>query len=339
MKIKENLDLKFLTTFRTGGKARFFCPVKNERELIQALNFAEENNLPFFILGGGSNILVSDSGFSGLAIKMENKGVEFEENREGGVIVNAMAGEDWDSLVLKCVEKSLWGIENLSMIPGTVGAAPVQNIGAYGSEIKDVIDSVRTYDLNKKEFIEFNNKECLFEYRSSIFKKEFPRYIIVSVKIKLKIFGKPNLNYKDLKDYFSKEKEEPSLYSVRKAVIDIRKNKLPDIKEVGTAGSFFKNPIIDISKAKELKDRYKELPIYPEGDNMSKVSLAWIIDNICGYKNIKKGNVGTYKNQALVIVNEGNATSEEIKSFAREIGNKVKEKTGLDIEPEVRYVG
>ncbi len=332
-----------MTTFKIGGRAQFFCAVQSENDLEEAVKFAKENNLQFFVLGGGSNILISDKGFEGLVIKMEMKGIEFQENgAEEKVIVKA--GEDWDNFVEEVVKRGLYGLENLSLIPGTVGAAPVQNIGAYGSEVKDSIESVRVFDTEKMEFRDFRNFECKFEYRNSIFKIKNNLFIIVSVAFVLKQNGQVNIDYKDLQEFFLlKNNFKPSLTEVREAVISIRTVKLPDVRKIGTAGSFFKNAIIGHSQAHDLKVRYSGLPIYPVNDSDDnenvKVSLAWILDHVCGYRGASKGNVGTYKNQALVLVNNGNATAEEIKQFAHEIKRVVKEKTAIDIEEEVQYVG
>ncbi len=332
MKIEKNKNLAEFTTFRIGGPAQFFCSVTTEAELEEAVAFAKTNKLNLFVLGGGSNILMSDDGFQGLVVKMEMKGVEFVGSR-----VTVKAGENWDELVATCVEKGFYGIENLSYIPGTVGAAPVQNIGAYGSEVKDTVELVRAYDTEEGIFKEFSNFDCHFEYRDSMFKKAGGRYIITSVVFILNSEGKINIEYRDLKEYF-KENTQPTLQDVRNAVIEIRKRKLPDIKEYGTAGSFFKNPIISQGQAADLKKDYPELPIYPVDDAHVKVSLAWIIDKICNFKGVGKGDVGTYKNQALVLVNNGNATAKEIKEFAKEIENTVFEKTKIKIEPEVQYI-
>jgi UDP-N-acetylmuramate dehydrogenase len=270
------------------------------------------------------------NGLKGLVIKMEIKGVEFS-----GEKVTVKAGENWDEFVAQCVEKGLGGVENLSYIPGTVGAAPVQNIGAYGSEIKDTLESVRALDTVDGVFKEFSNFDCQFEYRNSLFKKG-NRYIITSATLHLKKDGSVNISYKDLKDYFGDGK--PTLSEVRDAVIKIRQRKLPNVRDVGTAGSFFKNPIIKRSIANDLKAAYPELPVYPVSDDTVKVSLGWIIDHICKFKGVGKGDVGTYRNQALVLVNNGNATSKEVKAFAHEIEKAVKEKTGIEIEPEVLFI-
>ncbi len=350
MKIEKDKSLKEFTTFKIGGNAQFFCAVQNEDELTEAVDFAQTNKagrkVPIFVLGGGSNILISDKGFQGLVIKMEIKGVEFTDQENGDVLVIAKAGEDWDAFVEKTVEKGFYGLENLSLIPGTVGAAPVQNIGAYGSEIKDTVHSVKIFDTAEGVFKNFSKDDCQFEYRDSLFKKksnQIPdfgtRYIVTSVTFKLNKKGKVNIDYKDVREYFAmKNIETPTLAEVRRAVVEIRSNKLPDVRKVGTVGSFFKNPIVTNEQAIELKNKYPDLPIYPIDETYTKISLAWILDKVCGYKGTSKGHVGTYKNQALVLVNNGDATAKEILDFAEEIKKSVKEKSGIDIEEEVQRV-
>lgn len=340
MNIISNLNLNNLTSFRIGGKARFFCIIKDTNDIKQGIKFAKDNNLDIFILGGGSNILVSDQGFDGLVMKMEIKGIELNILDEQEVVVKAYAGENWDDLVKYTVEKNLRGLENLSYIPGTVGASPVQNIGAYGSEVKDTIDYVEVYDTKFDSFLKLSNLDCNFSYRNSLFKQEKGRYIVISVGFLLHRDNKFNIEYKDLKEYFLKNNTGMlTPQKIRDAVIEIRKNKLPDIKDVGTAGSYFKNPIIKKQKANEMKTLWPDLPIYPYSEFEVKVSLAWIIDKLCGLKGKTKGEVGIYKNQALVIVNNGNASAKQVMDFAGEIIKIVKEKTGIDIESEVEWVG
>ncbi len=338
MKITENQGLKELTTFKTGGNARYFCIVTNEDELIEAIGFSKKNKIPFFILGGGSNILVADKGFDGLVIKIEIKGIKYEEN---GNSVKAIvgAGENWDNLVADTIERGYYGLENLSLIPGTVGASPVQNIGAYGSEVKDTIESVYVLDVKKDEYKTFSNSECDFSYRDSIFKKEKGRYVVIYVTFNLNKDGKLNLTYKDVQEYFNKrQNSNPSLRQVRNAIVDIRTNKLPNLQEYGTAGSFFKNVIVSQAKARELVSKYPDIIVHQVNDKKVKIPLAWILDNICGFKGKRKGNVGVYKNQALVLVNYGNAISNEVIELAQEMVDCVYEKTGIEIFPEVEYV-
>ncbi len=338
MEIQKNIPLKDHTTFRIGGPARFFCRVKNEDELIEAVSYSKKYKVPFFVLGGGSNILVADEGFEGIVIKMEMKGITYKE--EGNqTSVTAFAGENWDDFVEQTVEKKLYGLENLSYIPGTVGAAPVQNIGAYGSEVKDTIDSVHVLDVVKDEYKDLTNTDCKFSYRNSIFKEDPKRYIVLSVTFALKKKGALNLEYKDVQEYFDfKRIKEPTLKQVRNAVVEIRQRKLPDIKEYGTAGSFFKNVIVSSAQAAALIKKYPDMIVHPVTDKKVKIPIAWILDNLCGFRGVKKGNVGTYKNQALVIINLGNATATEIIALAQKMVDRVYEKTEIEIEPEVEYV-
>jgi UDP-N-acetylmuramate dehydrogenase len=334
MKIIEGKSLAPFTTFRIGGDARFFCAVENKEDLQKAINFAKEKSLPIFIFGGGSNILVSDKGFDGLVVKIDIKGIEKLENDS----VRAGAGENWDDFVGWAVSNGYGGLENLSLIPGTVGAAPVQNIGAYGVEVGNLIESVEVFDVKENAFKNLEHKECHFSYRDSLFKKEKGRYIIVSVLFTLKKKNtKPDISYKDLKEYF-KDTSESSIVEVRAAVIAIRTAKLPDVRKVGTAGSFFKNPIISNEKYLGLKETYPELPNFPESDGRVKIPLAWIIDKICGLKGKRFGKAGIHETQALVIVNHGAASFEDVEKVAREVEKEVKEKTGTDIEREVIMV-
>ncbi len=339
MKIEKDVKLKDFTTFRIGGPAQFFCAVTTEAELQEAVKFAHENNLEIFVLGGGSNILISDEGFEGLVIKMEMKGATFTDDGDTFVHVEVKAGEEWDGFVAECVGRGLYGVETLSYIPGTVGGAVVQNAGAYGTEVKDIIETVRVFDITQGVFADFMNHHCEFEYRNSLFKRDQGRYIILSVTFRLEKKGTVNTKYREVSEYFStKNISSPTLEEVRNAVIEIRKRKLPDVHEIGTAGSFFKNPIIALGHAAELKQQFPDLPVYPVDDTYVKVSLAWIIDKACNFKGMGKGDVGTYKNQALVLVNNGNATAKEVKEFAHEIEKIVFEKTKIQIEPEVLYI-
>jgi len=337
MEIIKGKPLADFTTFRIGGNARFFCTIEKKEDLPEAVVFAREKSLPIFILGGGSNILISDKGFDGLVVKMGI--VEVEEIKAG--LVRAGAGENWDDFVAWTVDKGYGGLENLSLIPGTVGAAPVQNIGAYGVEVGDLIDSVEVFDAKENTFKSLSHKECDFSYRDSAFKKEKGRYVIASVLFKLKKNTTPDISYKDLVELF-KNKQKPSIAEVRAAVIAIRTAKLPDLSKVGTAGSFFKNPVISKEKYAELKERYPELPSFAEsakgGDGRVKVPLAWIIDKVCGLKGNKYGKAGIHETQALVIVNYSNASFEDVEKAAKEVEKSVKEKTGIDIEREVIMV-
>ena len=343
MKIQENIPLAKYTTFKIGGPAHFFCAVSNAEELKEAVVFAKEKGVPFFILGGGSNILISDEGFAGLVIKMEIVGKMINGNiSENQFIVTAGAGENWDDFVRWTLENGFNGLENLSFIPGTVGAAPVQNIGAYGAEAGQFISSVKVFDTKEMKESELTGRDCHFGYRNSLFKKEKGRYVITYVNFSLKKDGKVSVEYKDLKDFFAGKSATVS--DVRNAVVSIRKNKLPDWTVWGTAGSFFKNPVISKEKFDELKKLYPELPGFPEvsasGEptQQIKIPLGWVLDNICKAKGMMNGSVGTYQKQALVIVAKPGATAKEVITFTKDLMKQVKDKIDVTVEAEVEWV-
>ncbi len=342
--ILENIPLQEYTTFRIGGPARYFVCAETIEDVRDSLAFAHAKKIPVFILGGGSNILVSDEGFSGLVIKMEIVGIDIDKET-----ITAGAGVNWDKLVACTVEKNLHGLENLSLIPGTVGAAPVQNIGAYGAEVKDAIAWVEVLDKESWEMKKLSKEECAFGYRTSIFKKpEGKKYIITRVAFALAKNGKANFEYKDLKSYFAKQEiASPAAHQVREAVIVIRNQKLPDVKKLGTAGSFFKNPIVSKEKLAELLKKFPEIVSFPVSnssyakaseDDFVKISAAWLLDKVCGFKGYREGDVGSYQNQALVLVNFGSASAKDIKSLAAKMSVCALEKTGIVLEQEVEYV-
>jgi UDP-N-acetylmuramate dehydrogenase len=346
--ISENVLLKEHTTFRIGGPARFFVAVKDIVELTDALLFAQQKGLPLFILGGGSNILMSDEGFNGLVIKNEIAGIVLEESEAhahvpaGTTLVVAGAGEEWDSFVGQTVERGLFGLETLSLIPGTVGAAPVQNIGAYGAEVKSSVRWVEAMHVETGELRTFANSECEFSYRMSFFKTlEGKKYVITRVGFLLKKHDKPNTTYRDIQKYIQEHnlaEADITLQKVRDMVIDIRTNKLPSVREYGTAGSFFKNPIISKGDYEKLLAEYPMMPSYPTGTDNVKIPAAWILDNLCGFKGFREGDIGVYKNQALVLINYGNATAEQIKTLAQRMIDEVKMKTNIILEREVEYI-
>lgn len=329
IKIEENVALASMTTMRTGGTARFFMRVASVDDLKSALFFAKENSLPIFILGGGANTVVSDNGFPGLVIKIEIKGIKHSDG-----FVTAGAGEWWDNVVSLAVEKNLVGIENLSFIPASVGGAVVQNIGAYGAELKDSIFSVEVLNREKMKTETFTLKDCEFGYRESLFKKN-KNFIVLRATFKLEQNGKPNSSYEEVKKYFEdKNINTPSLIEVREAIIDIRNAKLPK-SPLGSAGSFFKNPIVSLSVFEKLKKQFPEIVAYPQDDNTVKISAAWLIDKVGGWRGVRKGDVGVHDKQALILVNYGSATAEEVLDFAQEIKNDIKNKTGVTLEEEV----
>jgi len=370
MTFSENIPLAQYTTFKIGGPARFLCIVKSEADILSAILFAKEKGLSFFVLGGGSNILVSDAGYKGLVIKNEIKGIGEGEGDglehgfpidKGAKVFNVGAGENWDQFVKFAVESEYYGIENLSAIPGVVGATPVQNIGAYGVDVSTTIVNVRAYDVVQEKFVDISNTDCHFEYRSSIFKKSKNKFIISRVDFRLIKNGKINIGYKDLQNYFKEKSEReglasgpgresptsdtydtsdtvPTLQQVRDAVIYIRSQKLPDWKQWGTAGSFFKNPVISKESFDLLQKKYPDLPGFPESDGRVKVALGWILDKVCGAKGLVMGNVETYEKQALVLVSKPGATASEVIHMSDELIKIVKAKTGIEIEAEVEWV-
>ncbi|MFZ3011544.1 MAG: UDP-N-acetylmuramate dehydrogenase [Minisyncoccia bacterium] len=337
MKIEQNYNLSKLNTFGINANAEFFVEINNEEELRELFAdpiFAENRKL---FLGGGSNVLfVKD--FDGIVVLNKLKGIETKEENSEFVIVRAMGGEVWHELVMFVVNRGYWGIENLALIPGTVGAAPIQNIGAYGVEVKEVLLEVEAFEIETGFKRIFSKEECKMGYRDSVFKNELKnKYFISAVNLKLSKKEKKNVEYKILKEYLETNRVE--IYNpknISDAVASIRLSKLPDPKIVGNAGSFFKNVFIDKDKLKKLKNEYEEMPYFEE-DGMIKIPAGWLIEQ-CGWKGKRIGNVGVHEKQALVLVNHGGATGAEIVELANEIIQSVKEKFGLNIVPEVNVV-
>ncbi len=333
IQIQENVALAPFTTMRAGGDARFFVRVKNTDEVIEAVLWAGAHELPIFILGGGSNTLVPDEGFRGIVIKFEIKGITYE-NTPTGVRVVASAGDVWDDVVRDVVARNLWGIENLSLVPGHVGGAVVQNIGAYGVEARETIFSVDAFDIFTLKIKTFSNKECEFGYRESIFKKN-KHLVIISASFDLVRDGASHTDYEDVKKYFNeKEIVIPTLVEIRDAVVAIRTAKMP-APPLGTAGSFFKNPVVSVDKFEDLKQQFPEIKAYPQGDGTVKLSAAWLLDKVGNFRGVRRGGAGVHERQALIIVNYGNASTQEILALAGVMKSEVKEKTGVDLKEEV----
>lgn len=329
IKIEENVPLGFFTTMRVGGNARFFVKVKDVAGLKSAILFAREKLLPIFILGGGSNTIVSERGFPGLVIKIEFKGIKFENNR-----ITVATGEVWDDVVRDAVLRNLWGIENLSLIPGNVGGAVVQNIGAYGVEVRETIFSVEAFDIEKMKLKIFLRDGCEFGYRESIFKKN-KNLIVISATFVLSQNKTSRTDYEDLKKYFETNGiNELTLEEIRDAIIAIRTAKMP-APHIGTAGSFFKNPVVSAEQYEELKMKFPKMKAYSQGDNGMKLSAAWLLDHVGGWRGERRGDAGVHEKQALILVNYGTATADEMLSLANEIKRDIKEKTGVTLEEEV----
>ena len=339
MAIRQQVLLSPHTTMRVGGPAHFFSEVRSDDELPELISFAKERNLPVFFLGEGSNILVGDGGFPGLVLKIATKGISFSDVSPNEVMVTAEAGEHWDDLVEETVERGLHGLENLSLIPGTVGAAPVQNIGAYGAEIREVFSFVDVFDTKTSKVYRLENDECKFDYRDSIFKHEGRHLVVLRVGLALKKEAPLKTHYKDVARYLTEHAlTDPTLHDMRTAVCAIRKAKLPDWGKVGTVGSFFKNPVISKENYHTLLQKFPGMPGIA-GNGAVKVSLAWIIDTLCGFKGVRRGGIGVHERQVLVLVNDKGGTARDICELADEITASVFKKTGLRIEPEVSYIG
>lgn len=324
---------KQYTTIKTGGEISHFFEAKNDSDVVSASKFAKENNLSLFVLGGGSDILVSDEPFNGVVIQYTGSDVKLD-----GQELTSQAGKLWDDLVEFSVEKDLQGIECLSGIPGTVGAAPIQNIGAYGQELKDTFVSLRAYDTQKEEFVEFSKNDCQFGYRDSVFKNKdhWQKFVIVEVKLKLNKGKKPQVIYDSLKTEIG-DKEDIQLKEVRNAVLKIRANRLEDWNTVPNAGSFFKNPIVDLNKKEELSKKHPDLKFY-ETESGYKVFAANLVEK-SGWKGKKLGGAQVSTKHALIITNpEKKATTKEILELAGEIQTDVYEKFGIKLVPEVQYI-
>lgn len=337
MLINKNISLKPFHSFASNEKATYFSTIANKEEIVELSKWCKENNKPFLILGSGTNILFTKH-FEGIVAKMEIMGLKKIAETSNEVILEVGAAEQWNYFVSYCVQKGWGGIENLSLIPGTVGASPIQNIGAYGVEAKDCIKSVIAYDTINEQWVTFNNEACEFGYRSSKFKTSKNRYIISHVQFTLQKQPTLKTDYGVIREVLhDKNIKSPSLIDISNAIIQIRRDKLPDPQKIGNAGSFFKNPIISIELHDVLKKEYPAMVAHPISDHSYKVAAGWLIES-CGWKGIKKGNVGCYEKQALVIVSYGIESGSEVFAFSEEILQSVKEKFGITLEREVNIL-
>ena len=338
MNIQQNISLKEFNTFGIDAKAREFVVINTVEELCifcAAFNLSDRNIL---VLGGGSNVLLTGN-FDGMVIKMNLKGIEMVSENDNHVWIKAMAGEVWHEFVLYCIEKGLGGVENLSLIPGCVGAAPMQNIGAYGVEIKDTFDSLEAVEIASGDMVKFSNSDCKFGYRESIFKQEAKgKYIISSVTFKLSKHPLCNVSYGAIQQVLAEIKlTTPTVKEVSDAVISIRQSKLPNPKVLGNAGSFFKNPEIPAEQYNALKAEHPSIVGYPASSGNIKVAAGWLIEQ-AGWRGKVVGNVGSHKDQALVLVNYGGASGNEIWQLAMDIQASVLQKFGVTITPEVNVI-
>jgi len=347
MLIRENVPLAPMTTLGVGGPARFFAEAGSAAEVRQAVHQAAERGLPLFVLGGGSNLVVSDAGWPGLVLRIRVTGME--ERDEGEKIsFEVGAGEEWDSFVARAVARNCAGIECLSGIPGSVGGTPVQNVGAYGQEVSETIESVQALDLKDGQLRELCNTACGFAYRTSLFNtSERGRYIILRVSYALTRGGQPRIEYADLKKYFDGRSRLPSLAEVRDAVRHIRAGKamliVPGDEDCRSAGSFFKNPVLTAQQHQQLCGRAEAMglhvPSYPALRAQHKVSAAWLVEHSGLAKGYTRGHVGISRKHALAIVNRGGATAAEVIALKNEIQQRVADTFNIQLLPEPVFIG
>jgi len=340
IKVKKNADLTAFNTLGVKAKADKLVEVDSVEDLISLHKSGFFKTNEPFILGGGSNVLLLGN-LSNPVLKISIPGIEVKKEDRNHVLVEIGAGVNWHSFVEYCVINNYGGVENLALIPGTTGAAPIQNIGAYGVELDQVFDSLELFDIRSGKVKTYLKEECEFGYRDSIFKCDLKgKVIVTSVTLRLtKSHHKINTEYRALSE-FLREKQifSPAIKDIFDAVVAIRKSKLPDPSLLGNAGSFFKNPVVENSVAEQLKDKHADMPAYEVDESHKKIPAGWLIEK-AGWKGKQFGNVGTYRNQALVIVNHGGATGHEIYDHAKKIKESVSEMFGIDLVPEVNIFG
>ncbi len=335
MEFHENIPLKNFTTMRLGGNARYMTEVRTPDEVVTAFKSAKSQNLPIFIIGGGSNVIASDNGFAGLVMRMRIPGFEIVGDDTNSTTIKVGAGEEWDSVVGRTVEMRLSGIEAMSAIPGTTGAAPVQNVGAYGQEIADTLVSLDAYDSQNDSFVTLNNADCGFSYRQSIFRStQVGRYIIISLTLKLsKNLPQPPF-YEALQKYF--DERNVTMFTqeiVRDAVIDIRTNKLPDPKLLPNSGSFFKNAVVESWQLNELKSKYPNIPVFDMGDGKFKIPSGWLIEQT-GLKGQVLHGIKIHDKNCLVLINQSATGYSDLAQARDEIIGAVRDKFRVQIEQE-----
>lgn len=338
LSIQTNFPLREYNTFGIAAKAASYLPITDVQLLPDLYAAGRLAQQPLLVLGGGSNILFT-ADFPGLVLHMCNRGISIAAEDDNAVYVRAAAGENWHAFVLWTLQRGLGGLENLSLIPGTVGASPIQNIGAYGVEVKDSLHSLTYFDLVSGEMITLDNQACQFAYRDSVFKRALHgRAIIVDVCFALPKHWQPNLRYAELAQELSARGViHPDPRTISDAVIAIRSRKLPDPAAIGNAGSFFKNPLVSAPQRAALLEQYPQLVSYPQPDGSYKLAAGWLIDQ-CGWKGKAVGSAGVYEKQALVLINRGSARGDEVVALARAIQADVKQRFGVQLEPEPVFV-
>lgn len=338
LKIEKNKDLTPHTTLKIGAPAEFFAVIRSREDLAEAINWAKDNKKKIWVLGGGSNVLITKK-VMGLVLKNEIRGMEIVEKREGYSLAEAKSGENWSRFVNFVVGHGLYGLENLFLIYGTVGAAPIQNIGAYGVELKDVFYHLKAVDLKTGHEKIFSAADCRFNYRDSVFKRRLKgRYFIYSLTVKLSHQPDFKLDYGAIREKLAEQGiTKPRLPEVVKVIQEIRNSKLPNPALLPNAGSFFQNPTIDLKRYKKLQKKYPDLPQYPFSAKKVKVPAGWLIEK-AGFRGKKIGPVSMYEKQALVLVNYGQATAKQALSLVQKVKVAVKKKFGVDLQEEVNVI-
>ena len=338
MKLQSDFPLKQYNTFGIDAKAKLFARFESVEELQMLLQMPEIQKEEKLVLGGGSNLLFTKD-FDGVVLQNGIEGIKVLQEDDAHVLVKAGGGEVWHSFVLYALQQNYGGVENLSLIPGTVGAAPLQNIGAYGVELKDIFHELEAVHLQTGEVRTFDNASCKFGSRESIFKNEVKgQYVVTSVIFRLHKKHTFNTSYGAITDTLEEmQVQQPSIQDISAAVCHIRQSKLPDPKQIGNAGSFFKNPEIPLDQFQQLKEQYPSIPSYPVSDTTVKVPAGWLIEQ-CGWKGKVLGNYGVHKNQALVLVNYGGAKGEQVRQLAYDIIASVEERFGIRLHPEVNIL-
>ena len=336
--IKENVSLKSYNTLAVDVAARFFVVVQSLEQLQDALAWAQQRNVAVFLLGGGSNLVLT-ADLEMLVIHVQLQGIRILSEDADCARIEAQAGENWHAFVQWSLTQGFSGLENLSLIPGNIGAAPVQNIGAYGVELKDHLESVFFYDRETQQTQRLITAECQFAYRDSLFKRESGRRVILSVIFKLPKVAVLRLDYGDLQGYLAKQQVmQPTPQDVSRAVCEVRAEKLPDPSKLANTGSFFKNPVVSAAHAEQLKQSYPNIVNFAQGDGQVKLAAGWLIDQ-AGWKGVRQGDAGVHAKQALVLVNYGTATGKQILELARQIQADILQRFAVELEIEPNIIG
>ncbi len=337
--LTQDAPLKALNTFHVSARAKQLLEIHDAAALPEALQSPAVAGQPLLVLGAGSNVLIADD-VAATVLVFGNRDISILEHRADHALVRAGAGVDWHGLVMYSLQEGLSGLENLALIPGTAGAAPIQNIGAYGAQVGEFIQTVEAWDREQDSWVRLTAEDCRFSYRDSVFKQQPDRYLITAIELKLPLLHDLRMAYAGIaEELIAQGVELPSAVDVANAVIAIRRRKLPDPDELGNAGSFFKNPMLPVADVEALQLQFPLLPVFAaETDDQRKLSAAWMIEQ-CGWKGFREGDAGVSANHALVLVNHGNATGADLLSLARRIASSVHDTFGVAIEPEPRLIG